>query len=33
MMRTDLDRAALAMASGDVVEMRRIYQSLKGYSA
>lgn len=30
-MRNDLDRAATAMASGDIVEMLRVYQSLKGY--
>jgi hypothetical protein len=33
MMNNDLDRAAKAMAAGDVVEMIRVYQSLKGYSA
>jgi hypothetical protein len=33
MMRADLDRAAKAMAEGDVVEMMRVYQSLKEYSA
>lgn len=32
MMRADLDRAAKAMAEGDVVEMARAYQSLKDYS-
>ena len=32
MMRADLDRAAKAMISGDVVEMIRVYQSLKGYT-
>ncbi len=31
MMRADLDRAAKAMAEGDVVEMLRVYQELKGY--
>ena len=31
MMRADLDRAAKAMAEGDVVEMIRVYQSLKEY--
>jgi hypothetical protein len=31
MMRADLDRAARAMAEGDVVEMIRVYQSLKDY--
>jgi hypothetical protein len=29
MMRADLDAAAKAMAEGDVVEMLRVYQSLK----
>lgn len=29
MMRADLDAAAKAMAEGDVVEMMRVYQSLK----
>ena len=29
MMRADLDRAAKALAEGDVVEMLRVYQSLK----
>lgn len=29
MMRADLDAAARAMISGDVVEMLRVYQSLK----
>lgn len=33
MMRRDLDRAAKAMAEGDTVEMMRVYQSLKDYSA
>jgi hypothetical protein len=33
MMRQDLDRAARALAAGDVVEMIRVYESLKGYSA
>ena len=28
-MRNDLDRAAKALAEGDVVEMLRVYQSLK----
>lgn len=32
MMRADLDRAAKAMIEGDVVEMLRAYESLKGYS-
>lgn len=32
MMRADLDAAASAMAAGDVVEMLRVYESLKGYS-
>ena len=31
MMRTDLDRAAEAMVSGDTVEMLRVYESLKSY--
>lgn len=30
-MRADLDRAAKALAEGDVVEMLRVYDSLKGY--
>ena len=29
MMRADLDRAATAMAAGDVVAMLEVYQSLK----
>jgi hypothetical protein len=33
MMRHDLDRAARAMASGDLVEMIAVYESLKGYKA
>lgn len=33
MMRNDLDRAARALASGDVVQIVEVYQSLKGYSA
>jgi hypothetical protein len=33
MMRHDLDAAAKALAAGDVVEMLRVYSSLKGYSA
>ena len=32
-MRHDLDKAARAMAEGDVVEMMRCYDSLKSYSA
>lgn len=32
MMRLDLDRATKALAEGDVVEMIRAYESLKGYS-
>ena len=32
MMRADLDAAAKALAEGDVVEMIRVYESLKGYS-
>lgn len=31
MMRQDLDRAARALATGDVIEMIRVYESLKGY--
>jgi hypothetical protein len=30
-MRNDLDAAAKAMVEGDVVEMIRVYESLKGY--
>lgn len=30
-MRADLDRAAKALAEGDVVEMLRVYESLKGW--
>lgn len=30
-MRQDLDRAAKALAEGDVVAMIDVYQSLKGY--
>lgn len=33
MMRRDLDRAAKAMAEGDVVEMMSAYQSLKEYGS
>jgi hypothetical protein len=33
MMRADLDAAARALASGDVIEMIRVYQSLKDYHA
>lgn len=33
MMRADLDAAAKALAEGDVAEMARVYESLKGYSA
>jgi hypothetical protein len=33
MMRADLDAAAKAMAEGDVVEMLRRYESLKGYQS
>ncbi|MDQ2080499.1 hypothetical protein RA307_09930 [Xanthobacteraceae bacterium Astr-EGSB] len=33
MMRQDLDRAARAMVSGDLVEMIAVYESLKGYKA
>lgn len=32
MMRADLDRAAKALAEGDVIEMLRVYESLKGYA-
>jgi hypothetical protein len=32
MMRADLDRASRAMIGGDVVEMLRVYEALKGYS-
>ena len=31
MMRADLDAAAKALAEGDVVEMIRVYQSLRDY--
>lgn len=31
MMRADLDAAAKALAEGDVAEMIRVYESLKGY--
>lgn len=31
MMRADLDRAAKALAEGDIVEMIRVYNSLKDY--
>jgi hypothetical protein len=31
MMRMDLDRAAKALADGDVIEMLSVYESLKGY--
>lgn len=31
LMRRDLDAAAKALAEGDVVEMIRVYQSLKEY--
>lgn len=31
MMRADLDGAAKALAEGDVVEMMRRYESLKGW--
>lgn len=33
MMRADLDRAARAMAEGDIAEMISAYQSLKDYKA
>lgn len=32
-MRHDLDRAAKALAEGDVIEMMRVYESLKGWSS
>ena len=32
-MRHDLDRAAKALAAGDVVEMLRVYQSLKSFES
>lgn len=32
MMRADLDAAAKALAEGDVVEMIRVYESLKGFN-
>ena len=32
MMRVDLDRAAKALAEGDVIEMLRVYESLKEYT-
>jgi hypothetical protein len=32
MMRADLDRAATALAEGDVIEMLRAYESLKEYA-
>ena len=32
MMRADLDRAAKAMAEGDVAKMKHYYQELKGYA-
>lgn len=31
LIRADLDRAARAMVDGDVVEMVRAYESLRGY--
>ena len=33
LMRMDLDRAAKAMAEGDVAEMARVYVSLKEYKS
>lgn len=33
MMRADLDRAAKALAEGDVVAMLSVYQSLKEYQS
>jgi hypothetical protein len=32
MMRVDLDAAAKALAEGDVIEMIRVYKSLKEYN-
>lgn len=32
MMRADLDRAASAMARGDLTEMIEVYMSLKGFA-
>lgn len=32
MMRQDLDRASKALADGDVIEMLRVYESLKGFT-
>jgi hypothetical protein len=32
MMRRDLDAAAKALAEGDLVEMIRVYESLKGWT-
>ena len=32
LMRIDLDKAAKALAEGDVVEMIRCYNALKGYT-
>lgn len=32
MMRRDLDRATKALAEGDVIEMLRVYEDLKGYT-
>lgn len=33
MMRADLDKAAIALSEGNIVEIIRVYESLKGYSA
>ena len=33
MMRADLDAAAKALSYGDVIEMLRVYESLKGHSS
>jgi hypothetical protein len=33
LMRNDLDRAARALAEGDVVAMLAVYKSLKGFNA
>lgn len=32
MMRNDLDRAATALADGNIVEIIRVYECLKGYT-
>lgn len=33
MIRAELDRATKALAEGDILEMMRAYESLKGYEA